>query len=309
MKAVRIEAWGATPAVVEVADPPSVAGQTVVRIEAATVGHIDRSIWQGRFAHLPQLPYTPGVEGAGTVVHSDSFGIGDRVWLRGRGLGTATDGTWAELVSAPDGAVAALPATVPFDVGAVFFSPTASAWISLHDLARVRPGEVVAVAGATGAVGRVAVQLALDMGHEVIGTISSPERASLLPDGVRAVVLDGAATPDLATDVVIDTVGGAVLTALLPAVRPGGRVILVGYVAGSEATIDLPAIIQRDITLLPLNMINREQQGRDALDEILGRLADGRVDVPVTRFAMEAPLEALDWLKRSGRSGRAVLVP
>jgi NADPH2:quinone reductase len=47
----------------------------------------------------------PGVEGAGTVLQSERFPVGARVWLRGAGLGTSEDGTWSETISAPDAAL------------------------------------------------------------------------------------------------------------------------------------------------------------------------------------------------------------
>ncbi len=123
---------------------------------AATVGHIDRTVWSGQFLVHPTLPYVPGVEAAGTVVASARFAGGQRVWLRGAGLGTRRDGTWRELVVAPDEALGVLPDSVPMALGSAFFSPCTSAWVALHEVGRVRGGETVLITGATGAVGSIA---------------------------------------------------------------------------------------------------------------------------------------------------------
>ncbi|TSD56023.1 zinc-binding alcohol dehydrogenase family protein [Variovorax sp. KBS0712] len=295
MKAVRIHGFDAVPVLEDVADPVARPGRTLVRMQAATVGHIDRTVWQGRFLRHPSLPYTPGVEAAGVVVASERYAEGQRVWLRGSGLGTLFDGTWCELIDAPDDALGVLPDAVPMPLGAAFFSPTTSAWVALHDVARLQSGEQVLVTGASGAVGSLVMQLARDAG--CIATPVDPK----------------AAPPEFASaDLLIDTVGGDVLAAALPAVRLGGRAVLVGYTAGPTLQLDIAHFLQRDVALLPLNMFRREAAGRAAAPELLARLADGRLHLDVQPFALADAALALDWIARRGHGGhrgRAVLVP
>jgi NADPH2:quinone reductase len=319
MRAIRVAEWGGPFVVTDVDPPARRPGTTRVEVRAATVGHVDRTIWSGAFLRHPPLPYTPGVEAAGVVVDSDVFAPGDRVWIRGGGLGTATDGTWAEKVDAPDGALGHLPDGVPFPIGSAFFSPCTSAWVALHSIAGVRSGQTVCITGATGAVGSIAVQLALDAGADVVAVVSNAERMALLPDGVTAVTAAqlAGATADDAThrpidgpvDVLIDTVGGPVLANALTAVTPGGVAVLVGYVAGPTIEIDLPTFMQRDVSLHPLNMIRREPEGRAAAPELLDRLAAGTLRLDVTEFALGDAADAVAWLTAGGHVGRAVLVP
>lgn len=312
MRAVRVTCFAEAPSIELLADPEPKPGHSIVRVKAATVGHIDRTIWSGAFLRHPPVPYTPGVEGSGVVVDSEKFTAGSRVWLRGVGLGTAIDGTWSELVSVPDEALGLLPDTVSFEVGATFFSPCTSAWVALHDVGRLGAGERVLISGASGAVGAVACQLALDAGASVVAVVSSAERIPLIPAGATPLVLQPGAPPqtlELQADLFIDTVGGQVLANLLPVVTPGGRVVLVGYVAGKELTVDLPWLIQRDVSLLPLNMIRREASGREAAPQLLARLAKGGLHIVTTTFPMEAAASALDWLVDRAHQGRAVLSP
>ncbi|KQX95911.1 quinone oxidoreductase family protein [Variovorax sp. Root473] len=291
MKAVRIHGFDAAPVLEDVADPVARPGRTLVRMQAATVGHIDRTVWQGRFLRHPPLPYTPGVEAAGVVVASERYAEGQRVWLRGSGLGTLFDGTWCELIDAPDDALGVLPDAVPMPLGAAFFSPTTSAWVALHEVARLQSGEQVLVTGASGAVGSLVMQLARDAG--CTATPVDPK----------------AAPPDVASaDLLIDTVGGDVLAAALPAVRPGGRAVLIGYTAGPTLQLDIAHFLQRDVALLPLNMFRREAAGRAAAPELLARLADGRLHLEVQPFALADAALALDWIAQRGHRGRAVLV-
>ncbi|WP_431107267.1 quinone oxidoreductase family protein [Variovorax paradoxus] len=292
MKAVRIHGFDAVPLLEEVPDPVHRPGRTIVRMQAATVGHIDRTVWRGSFLRHPPLPYTPGVEAAGIVVASGRYAAGQRVWLRGSGLGTLFDGTWCELIDAPDEALGILPDALPMPLGAAFFSPTTSAWVALHEVARLQPGEQVLVTGASGAVGSLVVQLAREAGC-----------------AVAAVNPDAEPPPTASADLLVDTVGGSVLSTVLPAVRPGGRAVLIGYTAGPSLQLDIAHFLQRDVALLPLNMFRREPAGRAAVPGLLARLADGRLNLDVRSFALADAAIALEWIAQRGHRGRAVLVP
>ncbi|MDP9990842.1 NADPH2:quinone reductase [Variovorax boronicumulans] len=291
MKAIRIHGFDAVPVLEEVADPVPRPGRTIVRMQAATVGHIDRTVWRGSFLRHPPLPYTPGVEAAGIVIASGRYEVGQRVWLRGSGLGTLFDGTWCERIDAPDETLGLLPDAVPMELGAAFFSPTTSAWVALHEVAKLQAGEQVLVTGASGAVGSLVMQLARDAGCTV-----TPVDPNIAPAATSA-------------DLLIDTVGGNVLAASLPAVRPGGRAVLIGYTAGPTLQLDIAHFLQRDVALLPLNMFRREAEGRAAAPELLARLADGRLRLDVQSFALADAAIALEWIAQRGHRGRAVLVP
>jgi NADPH:quinone reductase len=288
MKAVRVHAWNEAPRLEEVPEPQGGPGRSLVRMHAATVGHIDRTIWSGAFLRHPPLPYVPGVEAAGVVVTSDSFAPNSRVWMRGAGLGIARDGTWRELIDVPDEAISALPDAVSFALGSAFFSPCTSAWVALHEVGSLQPGERVLVSGASGAVGSIAVQLAREAGAEVRAFDASQETQPQ-------------------ADLLLDMVGGAVLPLALRGVKPGGRAVLVGYAGGTETRIDLPELLQRDIALLPLNILRREASARAAAPQLLQRIADGRLQLSVREFPLAQAHEALQWIATRGHGGRAVL--
>jgi len=310
MRAVRVAEWGAPVSVHEVADPLPTDGHTIVRVHAATVGHIDRTIWSGAFLRHPPLPYTPGVEAAGVVMSSSTFAPGDRVWLRGKGLGTVTDGTWAEMVVAPDAALGRLPDGVSFELGSAFFSPCTSAWVALHTIGELAAGQRVLITGATGAVGGIAVQLAIEAGARVSATVSRRERLDAVHVEAQGIVVNGVDEVDAhEVDLLVDTVGGPVLSTVLPWVQPGRRAVLVGYLAGTTIEIDLPTFMQRDVSIHPLNMISRDPDGRAVAPDLLARLADGRLSLDVAAFPLADAAAAMDWIVQSGHTGRAVLIP
>jgi len=197
------------------------------------------------------------------------------------------------------------------EVAGTFFSSATSAHAALLDVGELQEGERVAVRGAAGAVGSLAVQLALRAGaSEVIGIVSRPDRR--IPDGARMVV----AGPDFAgeafgegVDLLVDTVGGPGLEDLIQAVAPGGRIVLVGYTAGTRTELDLSRLMQRDVRLLPLNMIRREHAARAAVAGLLEQLARGELALEVTTFPLSEVGRALAALEAGDVSGRIALVP
>ena len=315
MKAVRLHEFGGRPTLDEVPEPEG--GETLVRVEAAAVAHLDLTVASGSFHMTPSLPHIGGVEGCGTVVSSDVHEPGTRVMLRGGGLGLVRSGTWAELVAVRSRHVAPLPADLSPELGATYFVPTTTAYTALHDIGRlgtwVSDDETVVVAGAAGAVGSMVVQLALRAGATVIGLVSG-EQAGRLPAGVEAVRLgdeDRAAelTRDRPATLLVDTLGGQGLAARSRWVRPGGRAVAIGYVAGTEVGLDLPNWLLEDVALLPVNMIRRDAGAREHAPMLARLLAAGELTLEVESFAMADIAKVLDLLATGGLRGRAVITP
>jgi NADPH2:quinone reductase len=178
---------------------------------------------------------------------------------------------------------------VSFALGSAFFSPCTSAWVALHEVGKLQPGERVLVSGASGAVGSIAVQLAREAGAQV-----------------RA--FDASQEPKPEADLLVDMVGGDVLPLALRGVKPGGRAVLVGYAGGTQTRIDLPELLQRDIALLPLNILRREAVARAAAPDLLQRIGDGRLELAVREFPLDEASAALQWIATRGHGGRAVLI-
>lgn len=270
------------------------------------MGHLDHTVASGTFGTPPALPYVPGTDGAGHVVTSERFPTGACVRLRGGGLGTARDGTWAELVAVPDDALWALPDGADPALAACFFSPATTAHLAVHEVGQVQPGERVAVTGASGAVGSLAAQLAREAGAEVVGLVRSAAKLAALPDGVTGTT-DRAALA--AIDLLIDTVGGDGLAALLPVCRPGGRAVLIGYTAGTQVTLDLPAFLRADVRLLPVNLLRRGPSLGPLGDDLLARLHAGDLTLRVETFPLAEAPRALAHLTSGNATGRVALLP
>ncbi len=308
MLAARIHDWGGEPVLEEVPDPVPAPGEALVEVTAAAIGHIDLTVAAGRFAYRPSLPHVPGVEGAARVLRSPSLPSGAQVRVRGGGVGLERDGTWAERAAVATEALHPVPEGVDESLAGTFFSPAATAHVAVHEIGGLEPGERVAVTGASGAVGSLAVQLARRAGAgSVVALVSRPEKAALVPSGAEVLVGD---LPDEPADLLIDTCGGPRLATLLTrAVRPGGRAVLVGYTAGTQLSLDLPALLAADVALLPVSLIRRGPRLAGMAAELLDLLARGELSLRVTTFPLSRVVEAVELVRSGAAVGRVALTP
>ncbi len=342
MRAMVVREFG-RPLVAEDRPPPAPgAGQILVQVAACGVCATDLKVVHGRLPGVP-LPVVPGHEIAGRVA-SVGPGVsevraGERValyhritcgecaWCRegrenlcgGRQdrLGIERDGGFATHVVAPARNACPLPADVSWEAGAIIPGAMAGPYRALKHLARVGPGEWVAVIGA-GGLGLHAIQFVKALGGRAIA-IDVEERRLVLAAGLGAEVTVNSAkvSPEAAVRaaapagaaVVAQVVGGrAVGPAMEAAVRlvaPGGRIVLLGYDRGQTFAVDSAWCVTREVTILGALSYTR----RD-LAEVTALVAAGTVRpiVAGTRPLAEAN-EALADVERGASPGRTVLIP
>ena len=305
MRAARVHEWATDPVVEDAPDPQPAGGESLVAVYAASVAHIDLTVASGEFAHKPPLPHVPGTEGAGTIVESATYERGARVRIRGAGVGIWRAGTCSELAAIPDEALAPIPDEASFETAASFFSPCLTAYAALNEVGELQAGERVAVTGASGAVGSIAMQLAKKAGAEVIAITRDPGRAPAIPAGAE---VRAPGDTDLEADLLFDTVGGPHLPALLlGGVKPGGRAVLVGYAAGEQLTLPLPLLMAADVRLLPMNLIRKGAGLEEVAAGLLDDIVSGQLILPITVLDLDRIGEALDRIRAGTATGRVAL--
>eukprot|EP00189_Rhodosorus_marinus_P003477 CAMPEP_0113969260 /NCGR_PEP_ID=MMETSP0011_2-20120614/10162_1 /TAXON_ID=101924 /ORGANISM="Rhodosorus marinus" /LENGTH=344 /DNA_ID=CAMNT_0000982785 /DNA_START=184 /DNA_END=1215 /DNA_ORIENTATION=+ /assembly_acc=CAM_ASM_000156 len=177
-QAIRVAEFGDPEQLVEVEyDVPSPsAGNVLVKVEAAGVNPVEIYIRRGKYGKLPELPYTPGTEGAGTVAEIGAgvkgLKVGDRVFLTDTVSG---HGTYAQYCLSPSSGVHRLPDNSSLEIGASIGIAYRTAWRALFLKSKMKKGELVLVHGASGGVGMACLQLGKDFGARMIGTAGSPE--------------------------------------------------------------------------------------------------------------------------------------
>lgn len=165
MKAIRVSHFGGPDHLVlkdqEVVPTAQREGTAVVKVFSAGVNPVDTYIRSGVYGKLPDLPYTPGTDGAGVVTEvgkgTHKVKVGDRVFVTSV-LGPR--GTYAQYCLAMESNVHILPDNVSFDAGAAIGVPYRTAYRAMFHSAGVSSDQRVFVHGASGGVGLAAVQMA-----------------------------------------------------------------------------------------------------------------------------------------------------
>jgi putative PIG3 family NAD(P)H quinone oxidoreductase len=255
----------------ELPNPVARPGEVVVAVEAAGLNRADLLQLAGRYPPPAGESEVPGLECAGRVA---ALGEGvERIKIGMRVMALLAGGGQATLVAVPAGQVLPLPDNLSFVEGAALPEAGLTAWTNLVFEGGLVAGETVLVSGATGGVGSFAVQLARELGARVIATARDRGRLERLRDlGIDDLVADENGLParvralcgGRGVDLVLDLVGGVRMAEHLAALKTGGRMVLVGLLAGRRAEIDLDAVLARRLRIIGsvLRSRSRDEKAR-----------------------------------------------
>jgi NADPH:quinone reductase len=258
MKAIKIASYGDA-SVLKLSgtepDPKPGDGQAVVEIHAAGVNFVD--IYQRKGIYPHDLPYIPGLEGAGVVreVGKGVKGIrvGDRVAYTGQ------IGSYGEYVAIDAAKLIPLPKKLSFEEGAAFPLQGMTAQYLIHEYRKPRKKDVVLIHAAAGGVGLLLVQWAKHLGATVIGTVSTQEKAAVAKEsGADHVILytsqDFVAetkriTGGRGAQLILDGVGKSTFAGNLEAAAPQGHVVIFGSASGAADPISPSALMPKALSV------------------------------------------------------------
>lgn len=320
MQAIRVHQFGG-PEVLKLdtaADPAPGEGQVVVRVRAAGVNPVETYVRAGKYAALPELPFTPGSDAAGVIEAVGAgvagFRAGERVYTAG-----TLSGAYAELTLANAASVHRLPDNASFAQGAALGVPYATAYRALFQRARARAGETLLVHGGTGGVGLAAIQLAVAAGMHVVATggsndgrkLAAAQGAERVLDHHREGYLDELmqATDGRGADVILEMLANANLGRDLTVLAQAGRVVVIG--SRGPVEINPRDLMGRDAAILGMILWKTPADELASIHAgLYGGLASGALK-PV--IAEELPLaqapRAHELVMQAGARGKVVLVP
>ncbi len=293
----------------DIPEPTARAGEVVVKIEAVGLNFFDTLIIADKYQTKPELPFSPGGEFSG-VVEAIGEGVtgftpGDRV------LGYCRYGAAREKIAiAQERLVKCSPALDP-DRAAGLTITYGTSYHALKDRAGLRPGETLAVLGASGGVGLAAVELGKLMGARVIACASTDEKLAFSREhGADATV--NYASEDLRAalkrlggdhgiDVIYDPVGGRYTEAAMRAIAWEGRILIVGFATGEIPKLPLNLVLLKCCDVCGVywgNWVQRDPQSYRADTEQLaqwcaeGKLS-GHIDAVYSLAELPAALKAI----------------
>lgn len=304
----------------EVDDPTPASDGLVVQIGAAGVNFIDTYHRSGLYTM--QLPMTPGLEGAGTVLavgdQVDDWSVGDSVaW-------TGAIGSYAEQVALPAASAVAVPDGVSADTAAASMLQGLTAHYLIDSTYPLGDGDRCLIHAAAGGVGLLLVQMAKMKGAEVFATVGTAEKAELAKGaGADHIIMyrdvDFAESVEEiaganAIDVVYDGVGASTFEGGLKVLRRRGTMATFGNASGPvgavtpiEASAGKSLFITRPSLF---DYLSEPGELKQRADEMFAWIASGKLDV---RIGLELPLEraaeAHEQLEGRQTTGKVLLRP
>jgi NADPH2:quinone reductase len=302
----------------EIPKPSPSEGRLLVRVTAAGVTPLDHTILSGQFPPA-KAPLVLGNEGAGIVEGGDAdFPDGTRVVFCGS-FGVFEDGSYAEYVSAPKDLLYRIPDTIDDITAAGIPVAYLTAYIALMN-AGFAPGKSVLAPAIGGSIGNAVTQLARTLGarYSISSTTSHAKAkeaealgftdvidmsAENLADGVNRI------TNGYGADIVIDGIGGNILSEALKILARGGSLTTLGYSAGRESTINVTDLIWKAASIkgfiLSAESLSVRRQAWSAISDLL---ASGKITPIVARtFPLENAAEAMRYLIEERPFGRIIL--
>lgn len=221
-------------------------GEARVKIRAASLNFPDLLMTQGKYQLKPELPFTPGMEGAGEVVALGdgvtNVKVGDAVVVASR------FGMLAEEVNVPAATLRPKASAMSWAEAASYPAAWLTAYVALVRRGALQKGETLLVHGAAGGVGMAAVDLGLLLGATVIATAGSDEKLAVLrARGVSHVInyrngfRDDVKrfTDGRGADVIYDPVGGDVFDESVRCIAFDGRLLVIGFTSGRIPTVSV----------------------------------------------------------------------
>jgi NADPH:quinone reductase-like Zn-dependent oxidoreductase len=314
MRAVRFETYGA-PSILSLQElpvPDVKPGEALIEVYAASINPSDVKMVAGAFHS--SLPRVPGRDYAGVVVAGDLH-KGKEVWGSGAGFGVTRDGSHAQYLLVPSDWLSEKPSNLSMEQAATVGVPFITAWLALVHAAEIKAGETLLVTGASGAVGRAAMQIAHWKQAKVIGADISehaPEvdafidtRSKDLPTEVRT--LTGGKGADLA----LDTVGGPVFEPCLRSLGLDGRQIAITSVGNRRVEFDLVDFYHNRLRLIGID--SAKLTGVEIariMDELRAGFEEGYFQPSAVKtWSLDQVVAAYNAVAKGDTSAKHVLLP
>ena len=294
-------------------------GFVQIEVSHSSLNYKDALSASGNKGVTRNYPFVPGIDAAGTIADANSsqFTDGDEVIVTGYDMGMNTPGGFGEYINVPAEWVVKKPANLSsleaMSIGTAGITAAASV-LKIYDSSKASELPVL-VSGATGGVGSVGVMLMSKLGKEVTALTGKSSSTDFLKSiGAENIIMrdEYLEAPAKALErplfaSAIDTVGGNVLSKMLPQISPHGVVACCGNVAGIEVSTTVFPFILRGITLAGIDSAESPIEFKTS---IWNKFADEwKLDLSsmIKVVSKESLQQEIDLILEGGQQGRVVL--
>jgi putative PIG3 family NAD(P)H quinone oxidoreductase len=324
VKAVVMDRFGAADVLRldEVPMPKPAAGQLLIQVAASSVNRPDIVQRQGNYPPPPGHSEILGLECAGTVAETgagvESFAVGERVFALLGG------GGYAEYAVVDARHALPVPDSLRLEQAACIAETYITAYLNLFEIAGLVDGQSVLLHGGGGGVNTAAIQLvkALSPASPIVVTASAAKRERVLELGADLVIDYGSSdfaaetlqfTGGRGVDVILDHIGAAYFDANLKALAVEGRLVVIGVMQGSSATLNLGRLLVKRHRIIGSVLRPRSDTEKAGIiarfgERVLPLFASGRIAPLIdSRFALAEAREAHRHMEASRHFGKIVL--
>ena len=294
-------------------------GFVQIKVSHSSLNYKDALSASGNKGVTRNYPFVPGIDATGTIADSNSsqFKEGDEVIVTGYDMGMNTPGGFGEYINVPFGWVVKKPSALTgleaMSIGTAGLTAAASV-LKIYESSQESDLPVL-ISGATGGVGSIGVMLMSKLGKEVSALTGKPSSVDFLNSiGATNIIMRGeyleAPTKAMERPLfssAIDTVGGNVLSKMLPQISPHGVVACCGNVAGIEVNTTVFPFILRGVTLAGIDSAESPIEFKSS---IWNKFADEwKLDLSsmIKIVTKENLQQEIDLILEGGQQGRVVL--
>ena len=322
MRAVQVKEFGSSDVLEYLnVDIPFVSdNEVLIKQEAIGVNFID--IYQRSGAYQVKLPFIPGSEGSGVVENIgkdvSNFKIGDRVAY------SMFPGGYAEYIAVSESNVVSVPDNIDFSTAAACLLQGMTAHYLLYSTFKLQSGQSCLIHAGAGGVGLILIQMAKNIGANVITTVSTEEKKQLaLGAGADEVILYtkenfveevNKITKGQGLEVVYDSVGQTTFDGGLDCLKPRGYMVLYGQSSGAVPPVD-PQLLNRKGSIfltrptLGSYMLDREELNWRSGD-IFRWIEEGQLEIRIgLSLRLKDASRAQDDLAARKTTGKVILTP
>lgn len=323
MRAVRVNQW-CQPRDLSIEDieaPEIKDHQVLIKVESAALNFPDILMVAGKYQVKPDLPFTPGLEVAGTIERTGSkvtnLQAGQKVMAQ---VGV---GGFAEYAAADASGVNPMPPGMTFDEAAGFPLVYQTSYFGLAYRGALKEGETVLVHSAAGGVGIAAIQIARALGAgKIIGTAGSDSKLGLIRENGADVALNYQTedfveivkreTNGRGADIIYDPVGGEIGERSTKCIAFEGRLLIIGFTSGKFSNFVSNHILIKNYSVVGLHWgsyrYHNPQLIEQAWKQLFSLYKAGKLKPVVGgRYHMEEIAKAMGYLASREAFGKIVL--